>query len=267
MHSIEILTPDGVSRFKLPTALHELNPKQLSGFLATVFVPSENDRELRERVLLAMVGNKHKKQFDALSEVQFLALLDLLKWVPAQLEKAEPIPTEFTIDGVVYQGPQPEGSSSVLVEFVFADAYFELVPDDPEKVCHLAACLYRPTLKKKGKDKRDKFDTDDLDERAAIFAEKMPIEYKVSTVYFMRAWKEHMHAQYKQLFENIVEDDGQGSSFDWNNAMLNIAESGVFGTLEEVKYANVHEIFMFLVKKEIDYLRALATNRNTTPTE
>lgn len=236
--------------FSLPSSFPELHPKQLRGFLATVFSAAP---ELEKRVQLVhlLAPAKAQASLRKLNDVQFAQLASVLRWATGDLP-AEAVPAKFRHKGVEYHGPRPNMETSVLAEFLFADTYLLALKDQPEMLPHLLACLWRPADEQKSLgDVRQKFDTDELQKNAEALADA-PEGIQLAAVAYQVATKRVMASTYPKIFAHVVSGEGDEvqSSGEWANVMLSIAETGTFGKMEEVKYTNLHEIFLFLEKKQ-----------------
>lgn len=249
MHKIEINRVN----FQLPSSFSEIDLKQLGGFLSTVF---SNMSELEKRVHLvyALAPLKAHAVLKKLNEVQFAQVAALLNWVMDDLPVVAN-PHSFQISGELFIGPQENMATSVMAEFLFADNYLMQAKKDPEKIYWLTAVLYRPENKRKRKgDRRQKLDTDVLEEHAQAM-KKLPAGVPLAAMAYMIAAKKMMAATYPKVFQTSYSEESEevdpttvGNA--WVNAMLSIAENGVFGTMEKVKYTNVHEVLLYLEKKE-----------------
>lgn len=247
MHQIQIAS----SKFTLPEKQEELDSQQLKTYVESVY-SLETKIQKQYDFLMASIKASHQRLINKLTKVQLAQLLDCVSWINEELSP-EPILKEFTYKKVSYYSPLERMRSSALAEFVFADAYLQKIAEGEEYLNLVLACLYRPKEKKsRKKDKREKFDTDSLELRAEEL-KGVDTAVKLSCLYFFIAVKKYIHSRYGILFEKIEseeETEEGGNEFSWSETMMGIAESGVFGDLEKVKYSNLHEILMYLSKKE-----------------
>ena len=237
--------------YSVPGSFSDLNMEQLGHFARAVFSEFKGDDPELERAcwfLYSIAGRRFYKALKKLNDVQFAQVLDLVKWVNEEIEPS-PVPKEFKFLGKTYQAPQNFMESSALIEFVMAEANLLLLSEDTSKLSYITASLYRETEKKKGKDKRVKFDGDELEERAELF-KKLPDVYHAGAVLFLTAVKRNLMPTYPEALKEKTGSAESRELPDWQSTMLSIAENGVFGTLEQVKFTNMHEVFLFLDKKE-----------------
>lgn len=248
MTSIEL----GRHKFEIPASIAEVPTASMDSVLAVVF---EGEGDKRVDALYCLTPKKARRDLGKLNEVQLVQLLELLDWIN------EPIPTtpmlpEVVVGKVTYLSPQALMSSSVFAEVMFADVYFNALSSDPSQLTKLAACLYRPAdpAKELG-DRRIKFDSDRLEEDAANLA-RLSYEKLSSIVAFYSACKRQMMQLYEEAFDTPPENsEGEFTTQPvsnplerWVDMLMMVADSNVFGNIEEVKYANMHEVLMYLVR-------------------
>jgi len=77
-------------------------------------------------------------------------------------------------------------------------------------------------------------------------------EFKFYVLYFFMSCKEAIHEQYKAAWEsNGTVDTGVPSFENWESITTDIAETGIFGNLQEVEDTNAHKILKWLdIKKK-----------------
>lgn len=148
----------------------------------------------------------------------------------------------------IYYAPAPNLETSVVAEFIVADAYCQQIPEEPRKLDLLMACLYRKKdSKKKHGDLRVKFDTDDLEARASKF-KNVHYAIKLQCFHFFVAVKKRIAENYEELF--VSDDDPNAVKGDWTETLLQIAENKVFGEMEKVKYTNLYEVLDYQIMKK-----------------
>lgn len=243
MHKIKV---DNI-HISLPEKVEELTLKDLAAFL---FAYSQNWSfgEKSFYFLSQKVPLNTYKKIKALTETQLAQLLNCLSWIEEDI-KPEAILKYFDFGGKRYFAPQTEMSSSTCVEYFYADAYAMTLEDNPKAINHVVAALYREkdSAKEIG-DIRQRFDPDRVGEAAKEF-EKLSEAVKISALLFFVAVKKKVADDYAEAFEA----DDQSVEGTWIDTLLTVAESKVFGSFEEVKYAYFHEVMMYLVKKKKEY--------------
>ena len=66
-------------------------------------------------------------------------------------------------------------------------------------------------------------------------------------------------------YAKATSGEAKGPNFGWWGIFLDVAESGVFGPLEKVYQASIHDICIFLVKKRAEANRSPESSTPTTP--
>lgn len=171
--------------------------------------------------------------------------------------------------GVRYAFTKPKGANVTAVEFALCDDYYsQFMAGDPLALLRLMACLWReedqdrPAMLRRG------------DARVLLYS-KEEVESRVEALHgvgqgaalqgllWFIGMKQLVHKMYGnwifQAAEQEEEEDpiakkpeSTGPNFGWWGIFLDVAESGVFGTLEKVYQTPIHDICIFLVKKRAD---------------
>lgn len=231
MHTIQV----DRAKFKLPAGLRDLKLPHWIFWLYLDFQEDLEPIEKRQSFFEHWIENfsrKMKAKVAQLSEVQLWQVLDCLTW----LHELEPLAfaPKCRFGRQIYEAIDFKKAS--IVEFVMADKVFGEIAEKPEKLPELIAILYRPA--------GEKFDSEKSLARVKLFS-KLDKSLQMSVLYWFLGIKRQIRKDYEELFEGASEGDGLG----WAGTLLGIAETHVFGNLEETKYANMHEVFLYLVKK------------------
>lgn len=248
MHTVMI----GRKKITVPEGVYELSGQLLTAFAHVALLPAsafhhqpEKAGFYRQLAFLQLGYWSHRKHFERLTDFQFVQVVQLLKWVNDPLP-AEPLFPKLKIGKGWCSSPAGNMANSTLMEYAIADGCFSLLSDRPELLNKLIAVLYRPADESRA-DGREKLNTKALQARTKQ-AEALPAHQKQAVLRFYITAKRNMLDRY-DCWETPSEDkETSGGGVNWGELMISIAESGVFGNLEQVKEANVHEVFLYLQK-------------------
>jgi hypothetical protein len=197
-------------------------------------------------------------QFRQLSPAHIGTLATGLDWLRIQPITFFPRTTYRSI----YRLPEPKFSDGTCLQFALADEFFQEYQDgNDQALLHLFCTLARP--------RRSTALLADRDEvlRRGRFLRRLPAEWVAATWMYWAGVKEYVYHTYGPwLFQAPAEDDepdnprgpdtgDTGPNFGWWGRFMDVAESGVFGSLEEVHRTNFHTLCVFLVKKEAEHRR------------
>lgn len=187
-----------------------------------------------------------------------------------------PVPS-FRWNGVEYVAPEPQGTNMSIAEFVVADEqYKQAAQGDPVALQTLAAILYRPALKdpalaaKRGDRRVPFFHVAEAEARPPL-----PDDIHAAALFFFSGVKEWVHNVYGPYIFEEPDTDEDGNpivtqsdtpQFGWWGTLQTVAESGTFGTLEQVYQSNLHDICIYLVRKKSEHDAMLAAMRSNKPT-
>jgi hypothetical protein len=237
MHLIEI----GKFKFKLPAGLRDLKLVDWVFWLYTDFQEDLEALEKRQQFFdywVSAFSRKMKNAIDQLTEVQLWQVLECLAWLHEL--KPTAFAPKYRFGMHTYYAVDIE--KITLIEFVMAEKVFQEINQKPEKLPELISILYRP--------KGEKFDWDKCLTRVRHFS-TFDKTFQISVLYWFLAVKRQIRNDYEELFEGTEKGDGLG----WAGTILSVAESHVFGNLEQTKESNFHEVLLFLVKKHREALR------------
>ena len=240
--------------FSLPSSLPELEFANTSDVLAILFSEA-SDLEKRVRLVMTLTPKKLRRKLRKLSDTQLYLLAERMDWLTKPLGTAPPFGYIETKAGR-YAPPAPRLDSTVLAEYIYADLLFRHVQKSEEAARKLAACLWRPEDPgKQFGDRRIKFDTDRIEHDAAILGAELSPYHLVAIVAYFTACKRAIVKHYTDVFpaqpkendeESFTLEPESNPAESYIDLMMMLADVGAFGTLEEVKFANVHEVFMYL---------------------
>lgn len=247
-------------KFSLPENYNELTAWQVPLLLRCKYLlPEQTPPEHRQYVFLAsVVPSAALMLIRRLDAYQLSLLLPLVGWITDPLPPV-PLIKVFEHKGVRYLSPDAMMRNSVIAEYANCDRLLSEHENNPDYIEKITAYLYRPEDPKRAKeqDRREVMNTSATHVSAEQFA-TLPEHIKLGAVFFFLAVKEYIARQYAVAFEPDGENPLPPS---WAMSMMSVAESGVFGTLNDVKYTNMHEYFTLLVKKKLEARHAQSTQR------
>lgn len=202
------------------------------------------------------------RRFRQLPPELFVQVVDKIAWMTAEATP-EPLFTSFEYKGVRYHLPKAKFQNGTCLEYPIADDYYNaFVAGDNEALLLLTATLCR-----KAKDKvNDVERTGDIRvemlsrseaEANAIRMTGLPMEVQIGVMLYFAGVKQYIHDTYAGwIFQKPdpdnadAESEGDGVMFGWWGVYMDIAESGVFGNLQQVYQSNFHTLCMYLTKKK-----------------
>lgn len=244
MHEIKI----DKKTFYFPENRSEISLKE-SLFLSD-FLFKKSHYSMEEKALEYLKFSFQEGNILKLNDIQLAQLVPFARKIIEipEDEDIRPLFKSFSHLFKTYHAPAPNLETSVVAEFIVADAYCQQIPEEPRKLDLLMACLYRKKdAKKKHGDLRVKFDTDDLEARASKF-KNVHYAIKLQCFHFFVAVKKRIAENYEELF--VSDDDPNAVKGDWTETLLQIAENKVFGEMEKVKYTNLYEVLDYQIMKK-----------------
>ena len=261
--------------FTIPTNYQELNKKQL---LLVGELIANNTPENQLKVLYNLLGlkkwswktRKHWKLILTLDAVWLHTLLtnvDLLGWIWSNTQMKEYKIESFWYKGIKYHGPNGNILNTNASEFVFGYKFYKNYSQNPKEAIldRLIALLYRPynplsifkqfTYGYSG-DVRMPLNGYFFNKRTKRIA-KMPKSVKtIIFLQFASAWDEFQNREANKLIFPKVQMDNNGKEdpMAWEKIMLRMAESGVFGTYNEVERMDKDRFFMNMSRNIEEYL-------------
>lgn len=227
----------------------------------------------------AMVRDLIPRRFRRLlTDMDMAALAAQLSWTHAEAQCEQvPVP-RFEHNGGVYVFPSSKGANVTGVEFALCDDLYKQFADgDLDALPVLSAAIWRQedwdgkAALRRGDARVPLVSKEEAEERAR-WLQKAPPEMHAQALLWFAGLKLYIHRVYgKWIFEEQEEDDeaetqqpatnNQSPNFGWWGVFLEVAEAGVFGSLDKVYQTSIHDICIYLVKKRVD---AEATRSNYT---
>lgn len=207
-----------------------------------------------------------------ISDLNFAGLTLLLDWMQAEPNCTDiPVP-RFNHGGYTYFFPTAKGENVTCIEYALADDYYkEFAEGDASKLMPLVATVWH------------EFDTDEAramrraDKRVPLYSKaeveqrahrlkSAPSEMQLQALLYFGGLKAYIHRVYgKWIFEQDEEPDEEdqeagspkketssGPDFGWWGIFQQVAESGVFGNIDQVYQASIHDVCIFLVRKRVE---------------
>jgi len=245
----------------IPTTWQEMNTRQkIQAIIAFSIHSREEKIKALEAMLLSWLDlpNIVKQSLDPAHIYQMIELMD-------QIEIDNLPPASIIPDHEGYRALEAQLSNCTNLEYALADEFYNeffnqantentLNTDTLQTSLHkLTAVIYAPVTE--GNRKAHQTRAAVLD-HAKITAQ-WPQHIHISTLYFFSQAKKMIHNTYgRWLFQPQEEEPDpsdtkpkQTDPFGWWGIYMDIAETGTFGTFNDVLQANLHNTLIYLVKK------------------
>lgn len=164
-----------------------------------------------------------------------------------------------------YTFVKPTMEDASIREFIFADEYLQAyINGDPDAIYYLTALLCRIDTSSRIR-KRSQLDADAAFFRrytgSLLFGSKITTVMANAMLLILQT-KQHIKATYYPILGGSSEHQPNDIDFGFHTIVMDIAENGAYGDIEQVYDTGLHDIFVFLIKKKQDHDRI---NHNTTP--
>jgi hypothetical protein len=240
-------------KYYCPTGWHEVSAQKAMALSPMLIVRPEDKFYLRLAALQVLSGIPFM-YFRLMSAEALRDLCDLISWIDQPLLK--PIRTKIRIGFTNYYSPAENMTNMSAVEYQFCD--FKLTKlgqaKNPEQIIDLIiSALYRPHGSGfTSTDYREAFDMERVKANARHIS-KMKPEDKVIILTWFICCHQAMYKRYKVIFDKTGSETE--SSKESNSGLMGlfftIAETGIFGTFEQVLNTNIHTLFTYWAKKVI----------------
>lgn len=228
---------------KTAACWNELTEKELLQVMK--LIDQERDIYVFRLKLLKHLMSLSWFQVFFLSSLEKVQLQQYFRWIEESLELTK---TPFRKLNK-FQGPPDELAGLTAKEFLIMDYHYRQYKEGKEEDLDcLIACMYR--LRKSGKitpghDARIAFDEHTVAFRARFF--KNVNRYKkLAVLRYYESCRQAWEADYDKVFSG---SGGSGDSYGWPEVFLKMAETGTFGSLQQVESTEISKIFL---KMEID---------------
>ena len=156
--------------------------------------------------------------------------------------------------------PKDELANLTLYEVAYTFQQYEayLQTKDEQHAHALIATMYRPSRPQTREDRASDWFGDrrqplrryegKIDERAKLVA-GLPLLARRVIVFWFASCREHIISQWPQVFKK-AEGGGSGSNNHWGDLLLSLAETGVFGNLDNTADQHYSNAFQLLTKRD-----------------
>lgn len=264
-------------KYSLPSSFAELTQKQLYRVLPFIFnqgnpLPSASANGIKTMDIkifcLLQLMPIPKKYFYLLSPEQLYDLTQCINFLFTE-NPSTFIIKQFIHKGITWHSPLAKLSSSVIIEYAFADFYFNELAASSQApstkhqapLDKLIATLYRPAKKNLDihspdydGDHREKYNSELTDKRAEQFKNLDP-KIKTAILLFFIGCKKQIAAQYPSLFETIASDSSTEApntkhqapnNLNWFILINSLSKTGQYGDYQKTQYTNLHIILLNL---------------------
>ncbi|MDB5270082.1 MAG: hypothetical protein JWP58_3122 [Hymenobacter sp.] len=174
--------------------------------------------------------------------------------------------THFEHRGRTYLLPEPNLTDAVLVEYAMASVYFHLFarPKAPQAQAldQLVATLCRPAAAGVDENdpawdgqRREKYNSK-LAEARALELVDLPLALKMVVLHRFLAAERFIHRNYADLYQKPQKPVGPdakpaptGDGTQVLEIVADLAETGTYGTYEQVSFTRLHTVYFNLAKK------------------
>lgn len=242
--------------------------------------------ESKGKIIRDLVPRRWRKQ---IHDLDMGAMAGQIEWTSPNPD-ATVIPLKsFWHQGIRYVFPIAKGGNVSCVEFALCEDYYrELDAGDSDALLRLSACIWREAdtdereMLKRGDERVKLHSKEEVEARVARLAGAPP-EVHLQALTWWIGMKQLVNKIYGSwLFEQDEEDDdddetdapssakasaSRGPDFGWWGIFLDVAESGTFGTKDQVYQESIHDICIFLVKKRAAANQAPEPQTSQKPSE
>ena len=251
MTDITLTVPQGRTyAAHIPETWGEVPSRHLSRFLHAAYAAPDTVTA-RLKIIRKMSGWPMRLlwQVDPLDLYFIQASLD---WIE-QPTHVMPFPSLY-VGNDQYDLPGDGFENATCLQWALADEYFQAIgTGDEAAAMNLAAVILRSK-------------TNDRKDVAATAKELADIQatYLAALVSYFAGVKAYVHKVYGAYLFKKDDDEEQptGPQFGWWGVFLSVAESGTFGTYEQVLQTNFHTLCVYLVQKQQEAEEARKRMRN-----
>lgn len=242
-------------KFGLPESWDEV-PEHLRMeiFRALYFIPYPDNFEYIIKKL-AKPGNT---LFVSAPREQLWELYDTLSWMK-EPPGTTPIISQFTYKGIDYHFPKPSLENASGYEFAVAEEIYPLIKGDEaaENLLKLTATICRPA----NPDPAAVIANEDIriplynkEERDLIARDLEGLDPAIQHIAFLyfTACKEFIHELYGPFIFTGDTPDDVSRMLGWYGTLFSIAETGIFGKLDQVYQTKLHTLLQYLMKAKAD---------------
>lgn len=237
--------------------------KQISGL-----VIQQDSDELRGQVVFRLINSQMKRRQrkifkkGEIDPYAIFKLTELISWIWDRYKieghsHISPWVQEFKYKGETLLLPLPNFDDVSVNEFAYINMYLDMIADgDADAVYGLAALVCRPLKPQK---QRDNIDYDGQP-RIKFNPERIDVEkFRDAPAWIL--WNAYdfclraqlmIHKRYEVIFSG---DKSAGPNFGWLGMVMNIAETGTYGTAGQVEQTSLHTICVYATRKILEQKR------------
>jgi hypothetical protein len=243
---------------EIPTSWEELSGEQFKKINQLIYAAGNSKQAIeaaKMRALQILLNPKEEeKRLNNFLSLEAHKMFDLLKVVNFLFDT---FPTRtfipsFRVGLTRYYLPAERLSNAVMIEYTYADNYLSRIPEGLDDLDKLVATLCRPSkwfwflLKlfpaSQTGDRRQKFNYYLMTKRAKKF-KKVPLEIKLTVLYFFVGCKLDIIQTYKNLFpERKPGDESKGDGASWVEIIRDVASQGLYGDYDKTAFYNLHTV-------------------------
>jgi len=244
MHRVKILGQRKTR--KIPEGWHELRARPLVFCINMLLM--EPDPYTAKLLILSSFLKIPVEDLQNIPPEALVDLLRLMEWMDIKY-LTSPIFPVIKWKGKKWQLPGEKFDLGSGFQYAAADDFFtnyQEKQDEKELDKLIAALLYTDTPLNK---------IADVEKNADLFT-KLPDLYRLSIVAYFNGIKQFIYNTYGEwIFKSEGSDSLElGVNFRWWGTFLEIAKSGVFGSIREVYATRFHDLCVFLVQEKELYL-------------
>ena len=178
---------------------------------------------------------------------------------------------EYAFKGERYHLPMPRGENMSCVEFALADEFYKeyAAKQNIESLAMLTWALYREADqdadagRRRGDIRVQLYTKMQVEHRLSVLG-MPPGEMMVQAALFFGGMKRFLHDTFGEwIFETPDDPDDDSApapasttpEFGWWGILQAVAESGVFGNLEQTYQASLYEVCVYLVRKNVERMK------------
>ncbi len=250
--------------YQVPGSWAELTAAQ---FFAAAPHLTTDSVAARLAVLRAWCPRLRTKDLRRLTADQLWDLLTLVGWAWRQEPDTAGV-REFAYQGRTYQLPEPNLLDAVAIEYATAQVFFHQFthPQRPQAAAldQLVATLCRPArvdlvhvreLPEWDGQTREKYNGKLAEGRAKELADA-PLGVKIVVLHHFLHAQRFIHRAYHDLFKKVEVPTGphapkpkHSDGTEMLELLAEVAESGLYGTYEQVAHTSLHTVLFNLAKK------------------
>lgn len=250
---------------QLPENWGEIRPALVA---AIVKINSQHHWQKAQLLILQRLLNLPKGVFFTLTDLEVAELARCIQWIQ-ELPAPKAIIQDIYYRGQLYSFPKEKFSNGTAFEYPVISEYLDdFIETGQQDLLHkLAAVLLRPVARDKEKSRLPAKSRGEVELMAKHFAD-LPKYVLAIALQYAIGITHYVHRTYGQwLFaaadpQEEEEQGPKGPNFGWWGVYMDIAESGVFGTYDQVLSSSFHVICTYLVKRKQSALEQRNSNSN-----